>query len=77
MVVIDATILMLFFRPDAGVPTNPGGVPIDLPKERIQFLIDELDKAGTKVVIPTPVLSEVLVRAGPIASQKIVEDINK
>ena len=77
MVVVDATILMLFFRPDAGVPTGPGGAPIDFPKERIEFLIEETEKAREKVIIPTPVLSEVLVRAGPTASQKIVEDINR
>jgi hypothetical protein len=77
MVVVDATILMLFFRPDAGVPTGPGGAPIDFPRERIEFLIKEIEKSGEKVIIPTPVLSEVLVRAGPTASQKIVEDINR
>lgn len=77
MVVIDATILMLFFRTDVGVPTGPDGAKIDHPKERIQYLIQQLEKAKTRVVIPTPVLSELLVRAGLVASQKIVEEINR
>lgn len=77
MVVIDATILMLFLRPDVGVPAGPSGAAVNLPNERIQHLIEQLEKARTKVVVPTPVLSEVLVRAGQAASQKIVEEINR
>lgn len=77
MVVIDATILMLFFRPDVPVPGGPGGTRIDLPKERIEHLIQQLEKARTKVIVPTPVLSEILVRAGPAASQEIVETLNR
>ena len=77
MVVIDATILMLFFRPDVPVPTGKGGARIDLPKERIEHLIQQLEKARTKIIVPTPVLSEILVRAGPAASQEIVEKLNR
>jgi predicted nucleic acid-binding protein len=77
MVVIDATILLLFFRPDAGVPAGPRGRTIDFPRERIEFPIQQLEKARTKIVIPTPVLSELLVRAGPAASQEIVEEVNR
>jgi predicted nucleic acid-binding protein len=77
MVVIDATILMLLFRPDVAVPTGRRGVPIEHARERIQFLVQQLEKAKTRIAIPTPALSELLVRAGSVASQKIVEDINK
>lgn len=76
MVVIDATFLMLFFRPDVPVPAV-GGAKVDLPKERIEFLIQSLEKARTRIIVPTPALSEILVRAGPTASQEIVERLNK
>lgn len=76
MVVIDATTLMLFLRPDAGVPTGPGNVPIDRPIERIEYLVKKLDKARTKIIIPTPALSEVLVRVDVLEAQRLVERIN-
>lgn len=76
MVVVDATIMMLLFRPE--VAAASGEVQgITLVKERIEHLVDQLEKAGEKIIIPTPVLSEILVRAGPAASQRIVEEINK
>lgn len=77
MVVIDASILMLFLRPDIPVRAAPGGASIKFVKERIQHLIEQIEKARTKIIIPTPVLSEVLVRAGAAASQKIVEEVNR
>jgi hypothetical protein len=75
MVVIDATILMLFLRPDVGVPTGPGNVPIDRPRERVEFLVNQLEKARTRIVIPAPVLSEVLVRVPPAEAQNLVEQL--
>ena len=77
MVVIDATLLMIFLRPEVPIPAGPGGVKIDMPRERVDHLIQTLEKARTKIIIPTPVLSEVLVRAGPKASQEIVERVNR
>lgn len=77
MVVIDATFLMLFFRPDTPVPAGPGGAKVDLARERIDHLVQQLEKARTTIIVPTPVLSEILVRAGPVASQEIVEKLNK
>lgn len=76
MVVIDATILLLLLRP--GTPTSrEDGVPIDKPKERIEYLVRRLDKAGVKIIIPTPALSEALVRAGAAASLQIVEHLQR
>lgn len=77
MVVLDATMLLLFLRPDAGIPTDAAGRPVTKPSERVEQLIAELDKAGTRIAIPTPVLSEVLVRADATASQAIIETLNK
>jgi hypothetical protein len=73
MVVIDATSLLLMLRPGTPVPAGPGGVQIEKPKERIDYLVKELEKQNTKIIIPTPVLAEVLVQAGPGASQQIIE----
>ncbi len=42
-----------------------------------EFLVQELERAKTKIIVPTPALSEVLVRAGPAASQQIIEQLNK
>ena len=72
MVVIDATTLMLLLRPGTAVPDG-----VDKPKERIEFLVQRLQKEDTKIIIPTPALSEVLVRAGTAASQQIIEYLQK
>jgi hypothetical protein len=77
MVVIDATMLLLLLRPGTKAPTDASGVPIEKPKERIELLIQRLQKEKAKIVIPTPALSETLIRAGTEASVQIVEYINK
>ena len=77
MVVIDATTLMLLLRPGTPIPNGQNGLPIDRPKERIEFLVQQLDKAGTNIVIPTPALSEALVRAGVIGSEELIEKLQK
>jgi hypothetical protein len=74
---IDATTLMLLLRPDVPIPNGPNGLPIDKPKERIEYLIKRLNDAGTKILIPTPALSEALVRAGVSGSQDMVEKLQK
>jgi len=77
MVVIDATTLLLMLRPGTPVPAGPDGIPIDRPKERIEYLVQQLDKAKTKIIIPTRALGEALVRAGAEASQQIVEYLQR
>jgi predicted nucleic acid-binding protein len=77
MVGIDATTLMLLLRPGIPIPNGPNGIPIDRPKERIEYLVQQLNNAGTKIVIPTPALSEALVRAGAAGSQELVEKLQK
>jgi hypothetical protein len=77
MVVIDATMLLLMLRPGTPVASGPNGVPIDQPKERIEYLIQVLDKARTKIIIPTPALGEALVRAGAAATQQIIEYLQR
>lgn len=77
MVVIDATMLLLLLRPNIPVPDGPNGVRVDKAKERIEHLIQRLDKARTKIIVPTPALSEAPVRAGQYTSQQIIEYLQK
>lgn len=75
MVVFDATMLLLFLRPNSGQPRDSAGAPIPQVQERIAYLLQRLERARTRIIIPTPALSEVLVRAGTAAPQ-IVETLN-
>lgn len=75
MVVVDSTMVLLLFRPNVRVPNGPDGKPIRAAQERIAGLVDDLEKLGTKIIIPTPVLSEILIGAGVTGSQEIMEEI--
>ena len=65
MVVVDANILLLMLDPDANarIESRSSGAVLSA-KERVEFLIEQIDEAGEKVVVPTPVLAEALVFAG-------------
>jgi hypothetical protein len=74
MVVLDATTLLLLIAPSAKPPRNPTtGKPVERCKERLEFLLETLSSAGTRAVIPTPVLSEVLVGAGTAKNAYLTE----
>lgn len=78
MVVLDTTFLMLLFRPDIKVVRfGSDGKEIDHLKERVEYLVKTLEAAKSKIVIPTPVLSEILVQANPAQAQQIVETISR
>jgi hypothetical protein len=77
MEAIDATMLLLLLRPGTKVPAGADGIEIEKPKERIEFLIQRLQRDKTKLIVPTPALSEALVRAGHEGSLQIVQYINK
>jgi hypothetical protein len=77
MVVIDTTMLMLLFRPN--VPervTDSKGKPIDYVSERVAYLVKTIEGSKSRIIIPTPVLSELLVRATPQETQRILDEIN-
>lgn len=77
MVVIDATMLMLLFRPDVPArATDSKGKAIDHVPERVAHLVKTLEAIKSRIVIPTPVLSELLVRATPEETQRILDEIN-
>ena len=74
MVSVDAGILSLFLHPTAKPPNDPGTKkPVDKAHERVEQLIDDLDKAKERIIIPTPALSEFLVLAGASGPQYLSE----
>lgn len=76
MVVIDATMLFLLLRPEAGTPKDSEGNEITDFQARLSYWVETTEAAGTKIIIPTPALSEVLVRAGK-AGPKLLEKIKE
>lgn len=76
MVVMDATILMLLFHPTASPPKDEAtGQPLTKCKERIELLLQNLSQASIQVMVPTPVLSEILVTSGADKA-RILGEIN-
>ena len=77
MVVLDATTLFYLLDPDAKAPTDPQtGLPVPRVRERVEYLVSRLEKNREQVVVPTPALSELLVRAGT-AGPGYLEILNK
>ena len=69
MVLFDATMLLLFLSPNTPAPLDPKtGKQVAEPKKRIDYLVQTLQEARTKIIVPTPALSEILVRAGKAGS---------
>lgn len=65
MVVMDSTLLLLLFQPNALPPIDSvTGQPLDRCKERINLLLEQLNQTHTRIMIPTPALSEILVGLG-------------
>lgn len=75
-VLFDATILLPLLNPNVPAPTDPKtGQPITHLQQRIQALIKQLEREKTWIVIPTPALAEILVRADK-AAEEYFEIIN-
>ncbi len=68
-VAFDTGTLLLSLSPNPGVVLDQFGKPISQAKERVDFLLTELSESRTKVIIPTPVFSELLARAVNAASK--------
>lgn len=65
MAVFDSTTLLYLLDPNAKPPTDAAtGRPFRRAKERVDLLLETFKKRGETVLIPTPVLCEVLVGAG-------------
>lgn len=77
MVVFDTSVLLLVLDPNAKAPSDPGtGETVEKAVERIEYLIENLTVDKERIVIPTPVLSEVLVHAGD-ALQSYLDTLNQ
>jgi predicted nucleic acid-binding protein len=70
MVVFDTSILLLLIEPTAKPPLNPStGKPVENAPARITHLVSVLSEAREKIIVPTPVLSELLIHAGAAMEQ--------
>ena len=77
MVVFDSAVLLLVLDAGAKAPLDTAtGLPVERAAERIEYLIQKLSADREKIIIPTPVLSEVLVHAGR-ASEQYLELLNR
>ena len=66
MVVFDTSVVLLTLNPSAPGPLDPAtGIPLTHADLRVKFLLKQLSDQKVQVGIPTPVLSEFLVMAGP------------
>ena len=64
---VDSSALALLVNPDTTPPTDPAtGAQLDRANERIQHLLAGMTSSDV-VLVPTPVLAEVLVKAGDAA----------
>lgn len=74
IVVFDTSVLLLAIYPEAAPPTDPETQkPLEHAKQRVDYLIHKLHKGRSKVVIPAPVLSELLVRAGHAVNEYVTK----
>lgn len=65
MIAVDNTLLTLMLHPAARPPKDPStGLPVAHIEERVELLIETIDKDREQIIIPTPVLSEFLILAG-------------
>lgn len=77
MVVFDTSVLLLVLNPDARPPIDSDtGEPVAQACERMNAFVQRLSDDHETIVIPTPVLSEVLVHAGA-AMQSYLEILNR
>lgn len=64
LVAIDSDVLSLLLNPDTEPPNDPAtGKPVERATERLEYLVAELEKQKTRIIVPTPALSEMLVIA--------------
>ncbi len=69
MVEFDTTFLALMFVPTAKHPITDA-------RDRIEFLLADLNGRGDQIVVPTPALSEILIKSGK-ARNDIIQELTK
>ncbi len=63
--VFDASVLIFLFEKDASGPLDPNtGQPVTQCYDRVNHLVETLTRDRAKIIIPTPSLAEILVKAG-------------
>ncbi|MFZ1416573.1 MAG: hypothetical protein WAS73_18655 [Defluviicoccus sp.] len=68
IVAFDASILIYVIDEKANPPVDPAtGQPVDGCHARVMHLLENLQRQSAKIIIPTPALAEVLVRAAEAA----------
>jgi len=71
-VLFDSNVLLLAMHPEAPPPIDPTTQqPLEHAKQRVDYLIRKLSKVHKKVVIPSPVLAEILVHAGKSTNEYV------
>lgn len=66
--VFDATVLVYLLDAEAKAPIDPAtGAPMERCAERVNHLLSGLQETKARIVIPTPSLAEVLVKAADAA----------
>jgi predicted nucleic acid-binding protein len=74
MITIDANVLIYLIDPAASAPTDPAtGQQVSRCRDRLECLILDLTARGTKLLLPTPAVTEVLVRTGTSAARYLEE----
>jgi predicted nucleic acid-binding protein len=64
-VAFDASVIVYTVTPNANPPKDPlTGKRVEHCKERVDYLLKQLQAQDEKIVIPTPSLGEILVKAG-------------
>lgn len=65
IVVLDASVLIFLFEKDANAPLDPAtGAPVACCYDRVNHLVATLERNRTTIIVPTPALGEILVKAG-------------
>lgn len=69
-VAFDNTMLSILLNPDGAIPEDPEtGQPVQEAKARAESVIQQLQKARRKIIIPAPACAELLTAIGPDAQQ--------
>lgn len=68
----DNTMLSVLLNPDGRIPADPAtGQPVVEAKARAEAVINDLQKARRKIILPAPACAELLTAIGPEAQQYI------
>lgn len=76
MKAFDTTALSVLFLPGALLCRKGTTIPIKYAKERLEALIEQIAKNHEQILIPAPVLSELLVKVPPEKVNPLLDQLN-